>query len=59
MEHEHQWDREEQIRKNQPLMKLIQEWRSPKNSQFATEEDKQEFLEIQESLKRKPFTPTN
>lgn len=54
VENERQWDKEEQRRKNQPLMKLIQEWRSQKNSQSATESDKQEYFDIQESLKRKP-----
>jgi hypothetical protein len=53
VENKQQWDKEEQLRKNQPLMKLIQEWRAQKNSQLATEEDRKEYQDIQESLKRK------
>ena len=49
---EKQWDQEAQLRKNQPLMKLIKQWREPKNGKPATEEEIQEYQDIQESLKR-------
>ncbi|MGK7893976.1 MAG: hypothetical protein AB4372_10220 [Xenococcus sp. (in: cyanobacteria)] len=48
-----QWDKEVQLRKNQPLMKLIKQWREEKKGQTATEEEIQEYRDIQESLKRK------
>ena len=46
------WDKEAQLRKNQPLMKLIKQWREQKNAQPATAEEIQEYQEIQEALKR-------
>ncbi len=49
---EGQWDKEAQLLLNQPLMKLIKQWREQKNGQTATEEERQEYQEIQESLKR-------
>jgi hypothetical protein len=48
-----QWNRELQLRQNQPLMKLIQEWRASQNTQLATAEDQQEYWDIQKSLQRK------
>ena len=33
-------------------MKLIKQWREQKNGQTATEEERQEYQEIQESLQR-------
>ena len=47
-----QWDKEAQLRKNQPLMKLIKQWREQKNGQTATAEEIQEYQDIQEALKR-------
>ncbi len=49
---EQEWDKEAQLRKNKPLMKLIKQWREQKNGQAATEEEIQEYQDIQESLKR-------
>ena len=49
-----QWDKEAQLRKNQPLMKLIEQWREQNNGQTATEKEIQEYQDIQESLIRKP-----
>ena len=37
-----QWDKEAQLRKNQPLMKLIKQWREEQKNQPATEEEIQE-----------------
>ena len=51
-----QWDKEAQLRKNQPLMKLIEQWREPKTGQTATAEEIQEYQDIQEALKRKCFS---
>jgi hypothetical protein len=48
-----QWNRESQLRQNQSLMKLIQEWRASQNTQLATVEDQQEYWDIQKSLQRK------
>ena len=53
---EAQWDKEAQLRKNQPLMKLIKQWREQKNGQIVTEEERQEYQEIQESLTRNRST---
>ncbi|MGK7951805.1 MAG: hypothetical protein AB4368_24210 [Xenococcaceae cyanobacterium] len=53
---EKQWDKANQLRKNQPLMQLIKQWREQKNGQPATEEEIQEYQEIQESLKRNRFS---
>ncbi len=50
-----QWDKEAQLRQNQPLMKLIKQWREQKNGQPATSEEIQEYQAIQESLKRNRF----
>ncbi len=47
-----EWDKEAQLRKNKPLMKLIKQWREQKNGQAATEEEIKEYQDIQESLKR-------
>ncbi|MEM9274879.1 MAG: hypothetical protein AAGA80_18240 [Cyanobacteria bacterium P01_F01_bin.143] len=49
-----QWDKEAQLRKNKPLMKLIEQWRKQNNGQTATEEEIQEYQDIQESLTRNP-----
>lgn len=49
------WDKEAQLRKNQPLMKLIEQWQKQKNGKPATESEIQEYQEIQESLKRNRF----
>ena len=49
---EQEWDKEAQLRKNKPLMKLIKQWREQKNGQAATEEEIKEYQDIQESLKR-------
>ncbi|MDJ0904331.1 MAG: hypothetical protein QNJ55_36675 [Xenococcus sp. MO_188.B8] len=49
-----EWDKEAQLRKNQPLMKLIEQWRARNNGQTATEEEIQEYQDIQESLTRNP-----
>ncbi len=50
-----EWDREEQLRQNQPLIKLLRKWREQKESQPPTEEDRREYQEIQETLKRNPI----
>ena len=49
-----QWDKEAQLRRNQPLMKLIEQWRERNNGQTATEEEIQEYQDIKESLTRNP-----
>ena len=49
-----QWDKEAQLRKNQPLMKLIEQWREKNKGKTATEEEIQEYQDIQESLTRNP-----
>lgn len=41
------WDTKEQIRKNKPLMNLAKKWLEQKNEKFYTEEDVQEYKEIQ------------
>ena len=46
-----QWDKASQLRKNQPLMQLIKQWREQTNVQAPTEEEIQEYREIQEALK--------
>ncbi len=51
-----EWDKEAQLRQNQPLMKLIKQWREQKNAQPATAEEIQEYQEIQEALKRNHST---
>jgi hypothetical protein len=50
-----QWDKAAQLRKNQPLMKLIKQWREQNNGETATEEEIQEYQDIQESLKRNRY----
>ena len=50
-----EWDREAQLRQNQPLMKLIKQWREQKNAQPATAEEIQEYQGLQEALKRNRF----
>ena len=51
-----QWDKEAQLYQNQPLMKLIKQWREQKNAQPATAKEIQEYQEIQEALKRNHST---
>ncbi len=46
------WDKEAQLKKNQPLMKLVKQWQQQKNGKPATEEEIQEYRDIQESFKR-------
>jgi hypothetical protein len=53
---EGEWNKEAQLHKNQPLMKLIKQWRESKNAQPATAEEIQEYQEIQEALKRNHST---
>ncbi len=50
---EQNWDEAEQLRKNQPLMELIQKWKEENQGKIAAEEEIQEYHNIQESLKRK------
>jgi hypothetical protein len=50
------WNKEEQLRKNEPLMKLIKQWREQENGQPATAEEIQEYQEILEALKRNRST---
>ena len=47
-----EWDKEAQLRKNQPLMKLIKQWREQKDERPATAEEIQEYQDIQSALKR-------
>jgi hypothetical protein len=47
-----QWDKAAQLHKNQPLMKLIKQWKEQKDGETATEEEIKEYQDIQESLKR-------
>ena len=49
---ERHWDKEAQLKKNQPLMKLVKQWQQQKNGKPATEEEIQEYQDIQKSLKR-------
>ena len=44
------WDREEQLRKNQPLISLIKKWLQQKINNISTPEDEQEYKEIQAEL---------
>lgn len=46
------WDKEAQLKKNQPLMKLVKQWQQQKNGKPATEEEIREYQDIQKSLKR-------
>lgn len=46
------WDKEAQLKKNQPLMKLVKQWQEQKNGKPPTEEEIREYQDIQESLKR-------
>ena len=50
------WDKEAQLHKNQPLMKLVRQWQSQKNGKPLTEEEIKEYQDIQESLKRTRFS---
>lgn len=50
------WDKEAQLHKNQPLMKLVKQWQSQKNGKPLTEEEIKEYQDIQESLKRTRFS---
>ena len=50
------WDKEAQLHKNQPLMKLVKQWQSQKNGKSLTEEEIKEYQDIQESLKRTCFS---
>jgi hypothetical protein len=45
-----QWDIEEQLRKNQPLISLIKKWLKQKSDLVSTPEDVQEYQEIQAEL---------
>ena len=47
-----QWDKAAQLRKNQPLMQLIEQWQEQKKAQTATEWEIEEYYDIQESLKK-------
>ena len=47
-----EWDKEAQLRKNQPLMKLIKQWREQKDERSVTAEEIQEYQDIQKALKR-------
>ena len=49
------WDREAQLMKNQPLMKLVKQWQEKKSENSPTEEEIREYQDIQESLKRNRF----
>ena len=49
---EKNWDKEAQLQKNQPLMKLIEQWQEQKKAQTATESEIEEYYDIQESLKK-------
>ena len=49
------WDEEAQLKKNQPLMKLVKQWQEKKNGEPPTKEEIQEYQDIQESLKRNRF----
>lgn len=53
------WDKAAQLRQNQPLMELIEKWKQDKLGKIATEEEVQEYNDIQESLKRNRFTDGN
>lgn len=46
------WDKELQLQKNQPLMKLVKQWQADKNDKLPTEEELREYQDIQESLIR-------
>ena len=50
------WDEEAQLRKNKPLMKIIKQWQEKKSGNPPSEEEKREYQDIQESLKRNRFT---
>ncbi|MGL5943608.1 MAG: hypothetical protein ACRC2S_25230 [Waterburya sp.] len=52
---EKQWDKAEQLRKNQPLMKLIKQWREENNGKIPTAEETQSYQDIQESLKNNRY----
>ena len=49
------WDEEAQLKKNQPLMKLVKQWQEKKSGNPPTEEEIREYQDIQESLKRNRF----
>ena len=51
-----QWDKAAQLRKNQPLMQLIKQWRKLSSGQTATAEEIQSYKDIQEALKRNRFS---
>lgn len=44
------WDREAQVRKNQPLINLMKKWLQQKSDIVSTSEDEQEYQEIQTEL---------
>ena len=46
------WNKEAQLQKNQPLIKLVKRWQEEKKAQTATESEIEEYYDIQESLKR-------
>ena len=50
------WDEEAQLKKNQPLMKLIKQWQEQKHGKPPTEKEMREYQDIQESLKRNRFS---
>lgn len=52
---EKQWDKAEQLRKNQPLMKLIKQWREENNGKMPTAEETQAYQDIQQSLKNNRY----
>ena len=49
------WDEEAQLRKNQPLMKLVKQWQEKKSGNPPTEEEIREYQDIQKSLERNRF----
>ncbi|MEM7716010.1 MAG: hypothetical protein AAF349_20960 [Cyanobacteria bacterium P01_A01_bin.68] len=51
-----EWDKAAQLHQNQPLMELIEKWKQEKQGKITTEEEVQEYNDIQESLKRNRFT---
>lgn len=46
------WDKESQLNKNKPLMNLIEQWRESRIENIVTEEETQEYRDIQQSLRR-------
>ena len=52
-----EWDKAAQLHKNQKLMELIKKWKEEKQGKIATEEEVEEYNDIQESLKRNRLNP--